>query len=187
MKRLFAAALNIQRFFEQRQWQFCIIGGIAVLRWGEPRFTRDVDITLLTGFGREEGFIQLLLAAGYRERTPGAGIFALRSRVLLLDAPDGVPVDVALAGLPFEELTVERSSLFEFEPGCRLRTCSAEDLIVHKLFASRTLDLHDAEKVAVRQRGNLDWDYIETQLGPLAELKEDPEIMDELAKLRRVS
>jgi len=101
MKRLFAAALEIQRFFEQREWQFCIIGGVAYLRRGEPRFTQDVDITLLTGFGREEGFIQALLAAGYRERTPGAARFALRKRVLLLDTPAGVPVDVALAGLPF--------------------------------------------------------------------------------------
>jgi hypothetical protein len=145
MKRLFAAALDIQRFFEQRQWQFCIIGGVALQRWGEPRFTLDVDITLLTGFGREEGFVQALLTAGYRERTPGAAKFALRKRVLLLDSPKGVQIDVALAGLPFEELTVERSSLFEFEPECWLRTCSAEDLIVHKLFAFRPQDLIDVK------------------------------------------
>src|SRR5437764_7163668 len=110
MKRLFAAALEIQRFFEQRQWQFCIIGGVAIQRWGEPRFTRDVDITLLTGFGREEGFINVLLASGYRERTPGAAEFALKNRVLLLDSPEDIPIDVALAGFPYEELSVERSS-----------------------------------------------------------------------------
>src|SRR5882762_8705319 len=85
---------------------------------------------LAHGIGREEGFVQALLTAGYRERTPGAAKFALRKRGLLLDSPEGVPIDVALAGLPFEELTVERSSLFEFEPGCCLQTCSAEDLVV---------------------------------------------------------
>jgi hypothetical protein len=33
-------------------------------------------------------------------------------------------------------------------------------------------------------RGHLDWDYVESQLGPLAELKEDPAIMARLAQLR---
>ena len=35
---------------------------------------------------------------------------------------------------------IERASLFSFGPGRDVRTCSAEDLIVFKLFASRPLD-----------------------------------------------
>jgi proteasome lid subunit RPN8/RPN11 len=56
-----------------------------------------------------------------------------------------------------------------------LRTCSAEDLIVLKLFASRPLDLHDAEGGAIRQKGKLDWTYMEEPLRPLSEVKEQPE------------
>jgi hypothetical protein len=41
------------------------------------------------------------------------------------------------------------------------------------------------KNVMIRQRGDLDWSYIESHLGPLAELKEEPEIMAELDKLRR--
>jgi hypothetical protein len=37
----------------------------------------------------------------------------------------------------------------------------------------------------VRQTGKLDWNYIRDQLQPLAELKEAPEILDEL-EARRV-
>jgi len=37
----------------------------------------------------------------------------------------------------------------------------------------------------VRQTGKLDWNYIRDQLGPLAELKEAPEILDELEGRRR--
>jgi len=81
---------------------------------GRARFTEDVDVTLLTGFGREKSFIDMVLSSGYRERTPGAANFALKSRVLLLEGPEGTPIDLALGGLPFEELVVERSSLFEF-------------------------------------------------------------------------
>jgi hypothetical protein len=67
-----------------------------------------------------------------------------------------------------------------------LRTCSAEDLIVLKPFASRPLDLHDAEGVAIRQKGKLDWTYVEDQLRPLSEVKRQPEMMDTLARLRQL-
>jgi len=91
---------------------------------------------------------------------------------------------LALGGLPFEEEMVERSSLFEFTRGCRLRTCSAEDLIILKLFAFRPRDVPDVETEVVRQRGALDWDHIERHLGALSELKEQPEIMATFARLR---
>jgi hypothetical protein len=184
MTPLFEAALELQNLFIRRQWQFCLIGGIALLRWGEPRFTRDVDVTLLTGFGREDEFITPILFSGYRGRIPDAAEFARRNRVLLVDSPQGVPIDIALAGLPFEALMVERASLYEFETGCFLRTCSAEDLAVQKLFAFRTRDVLDVETIVLRQHGRLDWAYIETHLRPLAQLKEQPEIMDVFSRLR---
>jgi hypothetical protein len=182
---LFESALELQTFFEARRWEFCIIGGIAVLRWGEPRLTRDVDVTLLCGFGREQEFITPLLAGGFSGRISDAAAFALRHRVLLLNSRNGVPIDIALGALPFERLAIERSSLFTFEPGCALRTCSAEDLLVHKLFSFRAGDLLDAKGVVSRQHAHLDWDYVETQLAPLAEVKGQPEIMNEFRRLRR--
>jgi hypothetical protein len=49
-----AAAGEVQSFCQQHGWRFCFIGGVAVQRWGEPRLTQDVDLTLLTGFGKED-------------------------------------------------------------------------------------------------------------------------------------
>jgi hypothetical protein len=43
------AAREVQVLCEQRGWRFCFIGGVAVQRWGEPRLTQDVDLTLVTG------------------------------------------------------------------------------------------------------------------------------------------
>jgi hypothetical protein len=91
---------------------------------------------------------------------------------------------VALAGLPYEEQLIERSSLYEFEPGCSLRTCSAEDLIVLKLFAFRARDVADVESIVARQQASLDWTYMREQLTPLAELKEQPSILETFHKLR---
>jgi len=184
MTPVLEAARDLQAFLTARQWKFCIIGGVALLRWGEPRFTRDVDVTLLSGFGREDEFIAPLLESGYRGRVEDTVAFAHRNRVLLLTTPDGTPIDIALGGLRFEEEMVERSSLFDFARGCRLRTCSAEDLVVLKLFAFRPRDVLDVETVVVRQRGALDWAYVERHLRPLSEVKEQPRILDTLARLR---
>ncbi|HVY71828.1 MAG TPA: nucleotidyltransferase [Verrucomicrobiae bacterium] len=98
---------------------------------------------------------------------------------------DGIGIDVALGGLPFETSTVERASSCEYEGGLCLRTCSAEDLIVLKAFANRNRDWDDIESVIVRNRETLDWNLIHRELKPLAELKETPEIPRRLEHLRR--
>jgi hypothetical protein len=59
---LFAAAVDVERFCQGRGWEFCFIGALAVIRWGEPRLTRDVGLTILTGFGGEERYIDDLLS-----------------------------------------------------------------------------------------------------------------------------
>ncbi len=68
-----------------------------------------------------------------------------------------------------------------------IRTCSAEDLVVMKLFASRPMDIRDAEGVVLRHNEQLDWTYIDEQLGPLVELKEEPEILLTLARLKKLT
>jgi hypothetical protein len=184
VKDLFEAAGRVQEFLDARKWRSCIIGGIAVLRWGEPRLTRDVDVTLLTGIGDEERFVDEILKH-FSSRIPEARDFALTRRVLLLTGEDGTGIDLALGGLPFEENAVQRASRFEFYPGMTLRTCSAEDLIVMKAFADRDQDWLDVRGIIDRQP-TLDWGTIFSELEPLSELKGAPEIMTRLKRLRSV-
>ena len=183
MIELLEAAREVQNFCERKAWRFCFIGGLAVLRWGETRVTLDVDLNILTGFGGEDQVIEAMLA-DFVPRMPSAREFAQRNRVLLLNSTRAIGIDVSLGALPFEESVIERASNFVYDTGIELRTCSAEDLIVMKLFASRPGDIRDVEGIAIRNRGSLDWRYVEEQLAPLAELKEDPEIMKTLDRLR---
>lgn len=182
MNALFEAAKEVTDFMKARRWKFCVIGGIAIMRWGEPRTTQDVDITLLTGFGDEERFVDALLAK-FTARGANPRDHALFRRVLLLKATNGVPVDVALAGFPFEEESLRRASFFEFDENCRLITCSAEDLVVAKAFADRPRDWLDIENVLIRQGDKMDIEYVMRQLVPLCDLKETPEIITRMRKL----
>ena len=184
MNGIFEAAVEIQRFFAERRWRFAIIGGVAVIRWGEPQAPQDVDVCLLTGFGGESDFVGEILG-DFAGRIADADRFALESRVLLVSASNGVPIDIALAGIPFEEQLIGRASDFEFLPGVCLRTCSAEDLVVLKAFAGRAKDWATVEGVLARQKDTLDWGYVEEHLPALCQLKGEPEAVARLAHLRR--
>lgn len=183
MNALIRAAADLQAVCEAHQWRFCFIGGLAVLRWGEPRETVDVDLTLITGFGNEREFVSVLTGV-FQPRIADAAAFAQVNRVLLLRTASGVGLDIALGGLPFEELAAARSTLFTYPPDIPLRTCSAEDLIVLKAFADRQKDWTDIEGVILRQSARLDWSYVRAQLAPLAELKDAPELLDRLERAR---
>ena len=176
LQAVFQAAEEVQAFCTKQGWRFCFIGGLALQRWGEPRLTQDADLTLLTGFGAEESFADRLLAhfAGRRVDTRE---FALRHRVLLIKTDTGVAVDVAFGGVPFEERSVERASPWLWTTGHTLTTCSAEDLIIHKVFAGRDRDWGDVESVLVRQHVKLDLSLARRELKPLLELKGQPESM----------
>jgi len=81
MSALFAAAAEIQSYLRGASERFCFIGGIALQRWGEPRFTRDIDLTLLCPFGVEEQAVDRLLA-GFAGRIADARAFAIQQRVV---------------------------------------------------------------------------------------------------------
>ena len=176
-------AVEMNSFCERWGWQFCIIGGVAIQHWGEQRFTKDVDLTVLTGFGGEEKVVDGLLAK-YEARVSDAKSFALKNRVLLIRAPSGMGIDVALGALPFEEAAVRRAKNIEVVPGTHLRLCAAEDLIVMKAFADRPLDWNDVKGIIIRQgKEKLDWRYVFEHLTPLAELKEQPDIITRLRQM----
>jgi hypothetical protein len=182
VNKLIVVAARLQTLFDDKHWKFAFIGGIAVERWSEARTTLDVDLTLYTGFANEPSYVQTLLAH-FPGRVANVEQQAKITRVVLLTSPENVGIDISLAGLPFEEGIIERSSLHEYAPSVFLRTCSAEDLIVLKAFANRDKDWLDI-KGAIIRNAKLDWPLIERELAVLLELKEEPEILQRLLRLR---
>jgi len=176
------AAAELQGFCEAAGWRFCFIGGIAVQRWGEPRLTQDADLTIITGFGGESIFVDALLDS-FEGRRADAREFALRNRVVLVATAEGVPVDISLGAMPFEERAVARATDYAIAPEVVIRTCSAEDLVVMKAFAGRARDWLDIEGILDRSAGTLDSELIFAELDPLLELKEDPETGPKLRAL----
>ena len=184
MNSLFKAGLELQNFINAKGWSFCFFGALAVIRWGEVRITQDIDLCISSGFDNEKKYIEPLLSR-FESRVPHPIDFAMKYRVLLLSASNGVSADVSLSGLPFEEQMIERATPYSYSPDCSLITCSAEDLVVLKAFADRKKDLIDIEGIVMRQGPSLDINYIIEELTPLSELNEKPEIVAKVQNIIR--
>ena len=182
MNALYQAAADLQAFVVSEGWPFCIIGGLAVQRWGVQRTTRDADMTVLTNFVNDEACISALLKR-FPSRIEDPVEFARRARILLLRHENGVDLDVALGALEFEERAIQRASWWDSNNDARLFTCSAEDLVVYKAFASRDRDWADVESIIETQGKPLKILQILAEIGPLVEMKEDASIIPKLKSL----
>lgn len=176
---VFEAALSAQAACQTIELSYCVIGGVALQRWGEPRFTADVDISVLVESGRESEIVEALLEH-LSARIEDAADFARRTRVLLLKSDQDVGIDIVLTALPFEARIIARSSLWELDDANTLITCSAEDLLVMKAFAARDKDWADVTSILERQGQRLDLALVRSELRPLIEAKEQPEIAVQL-------
>ena len=170
------AARDVLAVLDDAGIRACVIGALAVHRWGEPRATSDADFSALAPYGDERPTIDALLGH-FEKRRADAEAFAMVSRVLLLRTKEGVEIDVALAAFPFELEALELASSWEILPGIPLRTCPAEHLIVYKLVAARHHDLGDMVSIVQRQAKRLDVDCVRRWGREFAELKEDPDLL----------
>jgi len=178
------AALELQSVLRETGRPYCIIGGVALQRWGEPRFTEDADATVVTVFEFDEELIQILYSR-FSARIDGGPEFSRQSRVVLVRASNGVGLYVALGAFDFEVRCAQRAFDWKLEEGEKLRVCTAEDLIVHKAFAGRDQDWADIRGVLLRQSNTLNVPQIFQELGPLLALKEDDSALAKLQQMMR--
>jgi hypothetical protein len=183
--RLVEAADELLTFFRDSGRSACLIGGLVVSRWGEPRATKDVDATVLVDFTEEAAVLQQLLSR-FRSRDPDPLPRAELGRLALLRATNDVDLDVSFAAFPFELEVLDRASDWQVTQAIALRTCSAEDLILYKLVASRLIDLHDVQSVVSRMGTHLDVERVRLWGGRFAEILEKPDLLEPFeAALRR--
>jgi hypothetical protein len=177
MNLQFRAAWDIRQFFTKEMIPYAIIGGIALQFWGEPRFTRDVDVTIMIPLGKEGVVLKKILSA-FIPRTPDPLQFAQKNRVCLVKSKDGCEIDISM-GIPgYEEEVMRRTVECDIGEDHRVRICSAEDLIIHKAVAGRPQDLFDIESIIMRQAHKLNVKYIRKWLKEFSRLLESKEIIE---------
>lgn len=176
MNGIEAALVRLADFLDTAGVPYMAIGGIANLRWGRPRLTQDIDVTVLVP---EVGLPAFLadVARAYTVLPSDPLGFARRTRVVPIRDPGGVRVDLILATLPYEEEAIRRAVPFPVA-GRPVRLCTAEDLILHKIVSSRARDREDVAGIVARQGERLDRGYLDPRVEALAAGLEQPEILE---------
>jgi hypothetical protein len=142
---------------------YMVIGGQAVLLYGEPRLTRDIDITL--GIGTEElGRIKRISRTmEFKILVKNEKDFVAKTMVLpVLDRKSGIRIDFTFSYSPYERQAIERARDVKLGRSS-VRFASLEDLVIHKVIAGRARDLEDVSSVLLKNP-NYDSHYIEKWL-----------------------
>lgn len=170
------AAWEIHQFLAEHGLKYAIVGGIAVQKWGEPRFTRDVDLSVASPLITGSAELVRLITSRFPSRSADPVAFARSTRMVLITASNRVEVDISLALPGYEDHLFARAVDYEIEPGKVIRLCSAEDLIIHKAVAGRPQDLSDIQGVVYRQGETLDVAYIRQWLKEFADVLAKPDV-----------
>lgn len=168
------ALATLARLLDEREIPYMVIGGHANALWGEPRATLDIDVTIWLA---ESGIGDLVrhLRPTFSPRVPVPESFVRETRVLPMQTPEGLGVDLIFGLLPYEEHAIQRAIPISVA-GQDVRFCTPEDLILLKIVSTRERDRADIRGVVRRQATNLDLDYLDVRVEELARLLDRPEI-----------
>jgi hypothetical protein len=157
---------------EQSGIPYMVIGGQAVLVHGEPRLTRDIDITL--GVSAEQAVaVQRIAHTAGLVALVDPETFTLKTLVLPCHDPEtGIRVDFIFSFTPYEKQAMKRVTFVEIGQA-RVRFASLEDLIIHKMVSGRPRDLEDVRSVILKNK-DMDEKYIRKWLKEFAALLELP-------------
>ncbi|MDP2210072.1 MAG: nucleotidyl transferase AbiEii/AbiGii toxin family protein [Bacteroidota bacterium] len=120
-----------------------IIGGQAVLFYGEPRFTRDIDITLGLEINDLELFLKIISRLKFKPLTKNVQKFVSDTMVLpVSDISSGIRIDFIFSNSEFEKEAIKRVKKVKYN-GTTIKIASLEDVVIHKMVAGRPRDIED--------------------------------------------
>ena len=177
----------VARELDARDIPFMLIGGQAVLLHGEPRLTADVDITLGVPPASLPVVSSAAHAAGLSILPEDPQTFVRDTFVLPVAQPKtGIRVDLIFSTTEYESQAIGRA-VRTTVGGWDVPFASAEDLLLHKLFAGRPRDLEDVAGVVRRKGEQIDWEYVETWAREFAEIPGREALPDLVRRLRSSS
>ena len=128
---------------------YMIIGGQAVLLYGEPRLTKDIDLTIGADLSRLPEILRLVQSIELKPLVDPE-TFTRQTMVLpCADPGSGIRVDVIFSFTPYEHQALARVQVVKMGKA-EVRFASLEDLLVHKVIAGRPRDLEDVRTLLVK-------------------------------------
>jgi predicted nucleotidyltransferase len=173
--KVFENALNdLSSLLKHQHVPHMIIGGLANAIWGHPRATLDIDVTVWVQDDQIQKLL-LLLKERYVFLVKAPRDFILKTRVLPIKDNENLRIDIIFGALPFEKDALDRA--VEVKIGSSpIKFCTAEDLILFKIFSERPKDIEDVRGILRYRKYELDFKYLEPRIEELSNLLERPSI-----------
>jgi hypothetical protein len=138
-----------------RWGRWYLFGAQAVILYGVPRLSADVDVTVALAPDAPEQFAADMQAAGFSLRVDDPE-FVRRTRVMpFVHGPTGMPLDVVLAGSGLEDEFLTRAHPTNVG-GTVLPLIDVGDLVIAKVLAGRPKDIDDARALWTLHGGKTD-------------------------------
>lgn len=129
-----------------RWGRWYVFGAQAVIAYGVPRLSADVDVTLAVDRDDPEAFGRDMAAAGFALRINDPD-FVRRTRVMpFVHVATAMPLDVVFAGSGLEEEFLARAQPVDLG-GIVVPVLHEEDLVIAKILAGRPKDLDDVRNL----------------------------------------
>jgi hypothetical protein len=126
-----------------RWGRWYVFGAQAVIAYGVPRLSADVDVTIALDPDDPEDFARDMDAAGFVLRVADPD-FVRRTRVMpFVHVATGMPLDIVLAGSGLEQEFLDRAREVNLG-GAIVPLLDPEDLVIAKVLAGRPKDIEDA-------------------------------------------
>jgi len=143
---------EILKTFNDYQVKYLVVGGYAVTKYAEPRYTKDIHLWVSADKDNAAAVYKALCAFG----APMTGLteddFAHEGYFYQLGvAPVRVDILMSITGLKFDEAW-ERRVITDFD-GVMVSFISKQDLITSKIASGRPQDLIDAQLLTETDEG----------------------------------
>ncbi|MGH9660664.1 MAG: nucleotidyltransferase [Bryobacteraceae bacterium] len=149
-----------------RWGRWYVFGAQAVIAYGVPRLSADVDVTLRLDPDDPEAFVREMEAAGFALRVDDPG-FVRRTRVMpFVHIRTGMPLDIVLAGSGLEDEFLDRVRLVNLG-GTTVPLIDPEDLVIAKVLAGRPKDIEDVRQLWRLHGRDLNAERVRTVLAQL--------------------
>ena len=137
---------DLLRLFEKHEVEYLIVGGYAVIRYTQPRFTKDLDLWVRPNKTNAAKVATALREFGVPLIEVTEEDFAATGLQFVIGMPpSAIDFLTTVEGLDFEPAWLAKR-IFE-TPACRLYYLSPGDLVAAKKACGRLKDLADIEEI----------------------------------------
>jgi hypothetical protein len=137
---------GLLKIFEKHKVRYLIVGGYAVMKYSEPRFTKDVDVFIATDQANAKGVYSALKEFGAPLENLTSDDFAHKGYFYQMGRPPlRVDIMMSIPGIEFDEAWNNREVVQLAD--VNIPFISRSDLIRSKEASGRPQDRIDVEKL----------------------------------------